>query len=240
MVSDPPADGGDADAEREAARLERELRGEFDVVVTPVRVGDATVQLWRPESAEALISEEQFVEDERLPYWADLWPSALALAGHVHALPGEGRTLLELGCGLGLVSAVALERGFDVTATDYYEDALRFAALNAARHTGTLPRTRHVDWRALPPDLGRFDVVVASDVLYERPYAAIVAHVFARTLEHGGEGWLTDPGRVALGAFVEECERRGLRVERVAELPYEDGAIRQRIALHRLDWRRGR
>ena len=230
----------DGDAARVAARLERELRQEFEVVVVPAHVGSATVQICRPASPEALISEDDFAEDERLPYWADLWPSALALAGHVHALRGDGRTLLELGCGLGLVSAVAVERGFDVTATDYYQDALRFAALNGARHSGVVPRTRHVDWRALPPDLGRFDVVVASDVLYERPYAALVAHVFATTLERGGEGWLTDPGRVALGAFVEECERRGLRVERVADLPYQDGEIQQRIGLHRLGWRAGR
>ena len=226
-----------ADAEREAARLERELGAEFEVVVVPARVGATTVRIWRPANPEALISEDDFAEDERLPYWADLWPSAHALATHVHTMPGRARTLLELGCGLGLVSAVALERGFDVTATDYYADALRFAALNAARHAGVVPRTRHVDWRALPPDLGRFDVVVASDVLYERPYAALVAHAFATTLERGGEGWLTDPGRIALGAFVEECERRGLQVERAADLPYADGGIRQTIGLHRLGWR---
>lgn len=214
--------------------LEADLRARFDTAQELATVAGGTVTLLRPASPEALISEDDFARDERLPYWADLWPSALALAEHVHGLRGEGRPLLELGCGLGLVSAVAAAAGFDVLATDYYADALRFTEVNVARHAGRVPRTRLVDWRALPPDLGEHDVVVASDVLYERPYAALVADVFARTLAPGGEGWLADPGRVALGAFVTACGERGLRVEQVREVPFVQGAIRQRIALHRL------
>ena len=229
-------DAAPAALERRAAAIEAELRARFDVVTSTVRVGSGEATLLRPASAEALISEEEFVADERLPYWADLWPSAQVLAALVGALPGDGRTLLELGCGLGLVSAVAAARGFRVLASDYYEDALRFAELNAARHAGVEIATRHVDWRALPPDLDQHEVVVASDVLYERPYAAIVAHVLTRTLAAGGEGWLTDPGRVALGAFVEECAGRGLRVERVDEVAFEQGTQRQRIGVHRIRW----
>lgn len=235
MVSTPTPEPPDAHSAAQAAdELEGALRARFDLVVEPAPVGEARVALRRPASPEALISEDDFLHDERLPYWADLWPSAQVLAAHVHALPGDGRTLLELGCGLGLVSAVAAAAGFDVLATDYYADALHFTTLNVVRHAGRLPRTRLVDWRALPSDLGRFDVVVASDVLYERPYATLVADVYAQTLAPDGEGWLADPGRLALGAFVEACSARGLRVERVREVPYEQGAMRQRIALHRL------
>jgi predicted nicotinamide N-methyase len=214
-------------AAREAA-----LRAEFDVVESEVAVGDETVRLLRPARADMLISEEDFARDERLPYWADIWPSSTALAAHVRALRGEGRRFLELGCGLGLASAAAAAAGFDVTASDYYDDALRFTAFNVLRHTGVLPTTRNLDWRALPDDLPRYDVVVASDVLYERPYAELVASVLARTLAPDGEAWVADPGRIAVGLFLDECARRGLQMEHAEQVPFEDGDIRQTITLH--------
>ena len=204
----PAADPARLDA------LERQLRARFDVVETPVAVGDRAVPLLRPRSADDLISEADFVADERLPYWADVWPSSTVLARHVGGLWGGGRPLLELGCGLGLVSSSAAARGFDVLATDYYEDALRFAELNVGRTTGTALRTRHVDWRELPHDLPLFDVVLASDVLYEPAYASLVANVLARTLAPRGEAWVADPGRVATGMFLDEVARRGIQLER--------------------------
>ena len=214
--------------------LERDLRARFEVVDTPARVAGAEVPLLRPRSADDLISEADFVRDERLPYWADVWPSSLALAAHVGAMHGAHRTLLELGCGVGLVAIHALRAGFDVLATDYYDDALRFAELNARRTLGRALATRHLDWRALPDDLPRFDVVIASDVLYEPAYGEVVAEVFARTLAPRGEGWLADPGRVASGLFVDECARRGIQLERAKKVPHVDGDIRQTITLYRL------
>lgn len=214
-------------AAREAA-----LRAEFDVVDGEVAVGGRTVRVLRPARADMLISEEDFARDERLPYWADVWPSSTALAAHVRGLRGEGRRFLELGCGLGLVSAAAMAAGFDVTASDYYDDALRFTAFNVLRETGRLPATRNLDWRALPDDLPRYDVVVASDVLYERPYAELVAGVLARTLAPEGEAWVADPGRIAVGLFLDECARRGLQMDHATTVPFEDGQVRQTITLH--------
>ena len=225
---------GDEEAGEAAAALERDLRARFDVEETVVRVAGADVALLRPRNADALISEADFVRDERLPYWADVWPSSLVLAAHVAAMRGTGRRLLELGCGLGLVASQAVRTGFEVLASDYYDDALRFAALNVRRITGVTPATRNLDWRALPSDLPRFDVVLASDVLYEPSYAALVADVFARTLGPRGEGWVADPGRVATGMFVDECARRGIQIERARRVPYADGEIRQTITLFRL------
>jgi predicted nicotinamide N-methyase len=215
-----------------ASAMERRLAARMPLTDSEVTLGGQPAVLVRPANAEELISEEDFDHDERLPYWADLWPSAAALAEHVMGLPGAGSRLLELGCGLGLVAAAAARAGFDVEATDYYDDALDFASLNAWRISGRAIRTRHLDWRALPPDLGTFDAVIASDVLYERPYAALVAEVLAVTLAPGGRGWIADPGRVALGAFLEECAARGLVARAHVEVPYVDGAIRQRITIH--------
>jgi ETFB lysine methyltransferase len=208
-------------------------------VSTDVRIGTHPVVIVRPESSEALIDEAEFERDERLPYWAELWPSALALASHLVSLDGPGRSLLELGCGVGLVATAASLAEFDVTATDYYADALRFTSLNVARNTGREPRVREIDWRALPSDLGRFDVVVASDVLYERHYPALIAEVVARTLSPRGMALIADPGRIAAPEFPGECDARGLAIRERTRVPFTEGEIRQTIDIVRVGWRRG-
>ena len=228
--------GGPADALRES--LERRFR----TTTTDVDLGRFTAPLLHPANSEELIDEEEFERDERLPYWADVWPAARVLARHVAHLDGHGHTLLELGCGAGLVAAAAARAGFAVTATDYYEDSLSFTRVNvaAAAPRATL-HTQLVDWRDFPEDLGTFDVVVASDVLYEHAYGPLVARAIARTLADAGAAWLTDPGRIAAEAFVEEAQRLGLDVhtaERV-RLPIDESVV-QTIDLYVLRWPRVR
>ena len=63
-------------------------------------VAGVELALLRPESPESLIDETEFERDEFLPYWAELWPAATALA---EALPDVGGLrVVELGCGLGV------------------------------------------------------------------------------------------------------------------------------------------
>lgn len=188
--------------------LRRQLARRFVIVEETVAIGDTSVQIERPRSADELIRPEDFERDERLPYWAELWPSSLVLAG---SLPLAQGRLLELGCGLGLVTAVALSAGWDVVATDYYDDALLFTQLNALAIARVAPETRLADWRDMP-DLGAFDAVVAADVLYERPYSALIASALGRTLARDGVGIIIDPGRVHAPAFTPACEAEGLTV----------------------------
>jgi predicted nicotinamide N-methyase len=128
-----------------------------------VRVGEVELSLLRPVSPDALLDEEAFARDEFLPYWAELWPAATALAG---ALPNvTGLRVVELGCGLGLPSLIASARGADVTASDWAEDAIELLRENAARN-GLVVRAEVRDWREAWPE--RFDLALAADVLYER------------------------------------------------------------------------
>ena len=214
--------------------LVRQLTERYHTMTSVVTLSEGEMDILHPRNADDLISEEEFVRDERMPYWADIWPSALILAELLFASNGKGVTLLEIGCGCGVVSTACVKAGFSVLATDYYEDALAFARANAWQNAGVDLRTRLVDWRDFPRDLGTFDLVVASDVLYEKPNAALVADAMASTISAKGFGLVADPGRIAVGSFLEECAKRALNVERSAQLPFAAGEIKQSIDVYKI------
>jgi predicted nicotinamide N-methyase len=223
-------------ASAEIDALSEELSRRFQTVRTTVTAGAHSIEIVHPASADDLIDEADFERDERLPYWADVWPSAVVLARRVASERGAGRRLLELGCGAGLVASAATLAGFDVTATDYYEDSLLFTRVNVVRNGGAEPALRLVDWRDLPTDLGTFDLVVASDVLYEHTYGVLVAAAMARSLRPHGLAILADPGRIAAAEFVDAARARGLEVWTADRVRYSHGPAPQTIDLHELWW----
>jgi predicted nicotinamide N-methyase len=162
------------------------LTRRFRTSIEDATIDERTFSILKPANSDDLIREEDFVKDERLPYWADVWPSSIILAGKLLELKGRGKTALELGCGVGLSTLAATSAGFDVLSTDYYEDALDVTRANVFRNLATIARTRMVDWRHFPEDLGTFDLVFASDVLYETEYAELLPVLLRRLLVPGG------------------------------------------------------
>lgn len=186
----------------------------YDVITEHVTVAGLDIAVRRPRSAEELIDEDDYARDERLPYWADLWPSGRVLAEWCaeHAL--ADRRVVELGAGLALPSLVALRRGAHVLATDWYPDALAFARVNAhAAGAGRL-ETMEVDWGAPPAALvarGPFDVVMGADILYENRHAAQLAPLIASLVADDGAIVITDPRRPAAGDLIAELRETGWR-----------------------------
>lgn len=169
--------------------------------------GRPPLRITRPASSEALIDEDAFAAgDEYLPYWAELWPSAVALARTVAAQPLAGLRVLELGCGLALPALAAARAGASVLATDWSADAVAAAAANA-RDAGLAVQTLVADWRAPAPLVaaGPFDLVLAADVLYEAravdPLLALLQALAApRVL-------VADPSRATAEPFLAAAAR---------------------------------
>jgi predicted nicotinamide N-methyase len=179
-----------------------------------LQVGGVDLTLLRPESPEALIDEDAFAHDEFLPYWAELWPAATALA---EALPDvDGLRVVELGCGLGVPSLVAAARGAEVTATDWSEDAIELLRANAERNGLSLVAEVR-DWRR--PWADRFDLALAADVLYEHRN---VAPVRTRLREIAPQALVGLAGRPYEAEFlraageVEEVAERVVRIRRAS------------------------
>ncbi len=189
--------------------LLRDLEERFDMVTQSVTAGALHMDILKPRNADALISEADFVLDERLPYWADVWPASLALSARLAAEPNSRGSAIELGCGIGIVTVAAISAGLDVLATDYYEPALEFTRANVYRNFARSGRTRLVNWRNIPEDLGKFDLFLASDVLYEKEYAALFPDLIRKLVAPGGEALIADPGRVGAPEFLRHCEHLG-------------------------------
>lgn len=222
----------------EGQELVDALSRRFETVRSEVDVADRTFSILRPRNSDDLIREEDFVKDERLPYWADIWPSSTVLAAHMIGRATRSRRRnrkgLELGCGVGLVTTAAMIADYDMLATDYYTDALAFTRANAWSMTGRSPDARMIDWRAFPGDERGFDLILASDVLYEKEYARLLPGIFKRSLAAGGMAIVADPGRIGVPEFIEECADQGLVIRSKVTHPFEAGEIRQKIDIYEI------
>ena len=177
-----------------------------DLVEEVVGIGGRDLCLLRPRDAESLLSEEAFEHEEFLPYWAELWPSALALARRVGSRSLRSARVLELGCGLGLPSIAAALAGGRVLATDWSSAAISFTARNAQAN-GAPVETAVVSW-ADPEELaarGPWDLVIGSDLLYEARNLGLVLDVLDRVADHA---IIADPGRAASVGFEDAAARR--------------------------------
>lgn len=221
------------------AELVDALKRRFDTSMADVITGSRTLSILRPRNSDDLIREEDFVKDERLPYWADIWPASTVLATHMVGLSLKSRDSarrrgLELGCGVGLVTTAAIIAGYDMTATDYYTDALAFSRANAWRITGIEPEARMIDWRSFPDDARGYDLILASDVLYEKEYARLLPGIFKAALAPGGMVIVADPGRIGVPDFKKECAASGLVIRDKTTIPFEVGEVRQQIDLYEI------
>jgi predicted nicotinamide N-methyase len=155
----------------------------------------------RPPDAAELIDEDAFAENESLPYWAELWPSGVALARAAAETVAPGERVVELGCGLGVASIAAALSGADVLATDWAPEALAFTRENAARN-GVLLETALASWTE-PEELvarGPWDWVLAADVLYENRNVEPLVALLPRL---GSKALVADPGRPAAKTFFD-------------------------------------
>jgi predicted nicotinamide N-methyase len=172
-----------------------------DLVEEVVPIAGRDLRLLRPRDAEALLDEEAFEREEFLPYWAELWPSSLALARAIAGRALRSARTLELGCGLGLPSIAAALAGGRVLATDWSPEAVAMTAANAERNDAEV-ETLVCSWTEPGPLLARapWDLVLASDVLYEARNGEVLLGLLPRL---GSEVWLADPGRPPAHPFLD-------------------------------------
>lgn len=191
-----------------------ELAAEYDVQELACNFGGSDFCFLSVRDSYALldrISHEKFLKDEQMPYWAEVWPAALAFAQYIME-SGElaGRSVIELGAGLGVASIAAARSGARVLVTDYSTAALKFVAYNALRNRVALDTCR-LDWRMVKGS-EKFDAVIAADVLYERVNLLPIVMAIDALLTERGAAWIADPRRRLAKQFLELVQENGFRI----------------------------
>ena len=167
-------------------------------------------------------AERRGISSATWPLFGLLWPSGTQLAMRLATRPVRaGERILEVGCGLALASIVGHRRGADMTASDCHPLAATFLSRNL-RLNGLAPMPyRHGDWAAAEPPLrrgrtpggrtvqGRFDLVIGSDLLYERDDRSTLAGFIGRHAQPAAEVWIVDPDRGNRPAFHRQMSQLG-------------------------------
>ncbi|MDH4392011.1 MAG: SAM-dependent methyltransferase [Aquabacterium sp.] len=188
------------------------IAGEDDLVIRSL--------LDRQQHADPLGDAERLgISSAQWPLFGLLWPSGAHLAARMALRPVVlAERILEIGCGLGLASLVGHRRGADVTASDVHPLAAAFLLENLRLNQLPPMKYRHGPWAeaALPAagDLrGRFDLIIGSDVLYERDDSAVLSGFIGRHAAPVAEVWIVDPDRGNRPAFNREMAAQGFSRE---------------------------
>lgn len=164
------------------------------------------------------------------PLFGLVWESGRLLAEQVVALPVVGLRVLEVGCGLGLASLILNKRGADVTASDFHPEAGRFLAYNTALNGDPPLRFARCGWADPVPELGRFDLIIGSEILYEAPQVPVLASFIEAHAQPDAGVMLIDPGRGLLGRFSRELQACGFDRQERRKLPREGGTAQLLLA----------
>jgi predicted nicotinamide N-methyase len=180
----------------------------FEATCAAVSVGADTLHLWHVADLERHVDRRALLAADDAPdppYWAHLWSGALLLAA---AVPPGARTAIELGCGLGLPGLAAARRGARVVLLDRVTAALVFARASAAANGLAAVELVAGDATA-PPVRGRYDLVLAAELLYDRAAFVPLARALAALVAPGGRVLLADAGRIDTAAFYPALEAAG-------------------------------
>jgi len=129
------------------------------------------------------------------PLFGVIWDSSKILAHLMSDFEIEGKRILEVGCGIGLASLVLNHRSADITATDYHPEAERFMDENVRINNDKLIPFTRTGWGDLEDTLGEFDLIIGSDLLYERDHINLLAGFIDRHTKQHCEVIIVDPGR---------------------------------------------
>lgn len=200
---------------------------------------------------QSLKDRQQYDDDDRVAaalgissatwsLFGIVWPSALVLASTVAKIDLHDIRVLEIGCGIAFSSIVLHSMGVDVTASDYHPSAREFLARNV-RHNKLPPLPyQNGNWATSNPLLGKFDLIIGSDVLYEPDHSQQVSQFIDRHAATGARVIIVDPGRSNRALFTHNMRARGYSHHRERFIhDNEDNSTTRGHILHFLQHQRG-
>jgi predicted nicotinamide N-methyase len=178
----------------------------YDTVTTTVKINGKTLRLFTPASIDRFINQDDLMDN--FPLWAKIWEASGVLATHLVGMPPDPmKSMLEIGCGLGMVGIAAAKVGHRITMTERNPDALNFARANALANGCPSVSIQRLDWNA-PQLKGRFDTIVGSETVYRTEDICGLEAMFDRYLNPGGSIILSEGVRRTGVDFWERMRHR--------------------------------
>lgn len=165
-----------------------------------IEFGDADIHL------RTLRDKQQYADDDGIaaklgitstnwPIFGVIWDSSKVLAHLMFNYEIKGKRILEVGCGMALSSLMLNGRNADITATDYHPEVEDFLIKNTMLNDGKeIPYVR-TGWDDADSGLGKFDVIIGSDLLYEREHVDLLSGFIDQHTQPQCEVIIVDPGR---------------------------------------------
>lgn len=175
--------------------------------MTPFRVRYQTLEFGTTDiHIRSLRDNQEFSDDDgtaadlgissaNWPLFGIIWPSGEVLADLMAAFDFKGKRILEVGCGIALASLILNHRRADITATDYHPGVEDFLNKNTQLNKDQLIPFVRTGWSDAISDLGLFDVIIGSDLLYESEHVELLAGFIHQHAAPECEVILIDPGR---------------------------------------------
>jgi predicted nicotinamide N-methyase len=193
--------------------------------------GDKTFKIDYSDDLDAIIDQmtnEQFEQDERFPYFFAIWDSGVLLAEYIlkDLKSLKGKTVLELGAGTGISGiALALNSDCRVIFTDYEEYSCRLCRHNCEINNLHNFDTVTADWRDFPEINENIDIVICSDVLYEKKQVVPLFNVLNSFLQRKIPVYLADPGRAYIGQFLQLVKDSGYSIKASKEKDVKENKL---------------
>ena len=147
------------------------------------------------------------------PYWAKVWPSAIALHNVLqkHPILIKDKNVLELGAGIGLPSLMMADIAKSIQISDYNLDAVELLRKNIEHLELENAEALKLDWNALPETIHP-EVIILSDVNYDPTQFETLTKLIEKFLHQGSTVILSTPQRIMASPFVQKLE--GYIIER--------------------------
>lgn len=181
-------------------------------------IGDIEIRIRMPRDLKQFTGpdgqvKEGSISEEALPLFGIVWHSAEILCRLMLDHDIAGKRILEVGCGMALVSHLLNSLGADITAMDIHPVTAELINGNAAlNHARPIPFL-NASWSDDLPDLGKFDLIVGSDILYEPKHAKTLAPFINLHAKSRSEVIIVDPDRGQLEDFRKQMSGYGFSCE---------------------------
>lgn len=206
----------------------RELK--YTTTTRPEVIGQHHLQIYCLESLEKTIDEvfeqltvwgEQELLDQYCPYFGVIWPAGRTLTQWIHDKGINflgGKRILEIGCGLAVPSLLAAKMGAGVTVSDLHTEVPKFLAKNLELNRLSGIDFKAIDWRHHDIVRGAFDIIIGSDLVYEKDNPATLATFLDAVADMNTTVVITDPGRFYLRDFQDVMASRGFVLQAESNL----------------------